>query len=74
MNKNILSTKFFILLSTLSIKEKKELIDLSTCRSFNKSTKIQELIIIVIEKDIIHKDELYLNLFINEKYSIRERK
>lgn len=72
MDKNILSTKFFILLSSLSQNEKKELLDLSSCLSFNSSIKIHELLSSVLQKDITKKNELFFLLFSNTNYDDRK--
>ncbi len=72
-SKNILSTKYFNLLSIFSEKEIDDLLNLSSCLSFNPSIKIHLLIKITVKENVIvYKKELYHKLFGNTKYDDRK--
>lgn len=71
--KNIISSKYFILLSTLTPKELNGLIELTNCHDFNPSTKIHLLIKITCKEHVLtNKEALYKILFPNTEFDDRK--
>ena len=70
---NILSSKYFILLSSLTSKEVDGLLELSNCYIFNPSPKIHQLISLTTRsKAISKKHELYEIIFLNTTFDDRK--